>query len=167
MLVKETIGISSSYGEVGSVVRTILPIWTTVKRFVFTISVELHADAIIRIAAEESPEDDDQRDDGDTGDYVEPISAEESGGSDFEDDEKTDNDRDALQWTASQNPRRPRGHVSELLIRRKFRDRLCRSVSGLRGLFYRLRSAALPAMRVFVFDSVATVATAPHNGDRY
>jgi hypothetical protein len=25
----------------------------------------------------------------------------------------------------------------------------------------------LPAMRVFVFDSVATVATAPHNGDRY
>ena len=96
MLVKETIGISSSYGEVGSVVRTILPMWTTVKRFVFTISVELHADAIIGIAAEESPEDDDQRDDGDAGDYVEAISAEESRGSNFEDDENAEQHGDAL-----------------------------------------------------------------------
>ncbi len=39
ILVKETIGIISSYGEVGSVVRTILPIWTTVKRFVFRMSL--------------------------------------------------------------------------------------------------------------------------------
>ena len=167
MLVKETIGISSSYGEVGSVVRTILPMWTTVKRFVFTISVELHADAIIGIAAEESPEDDDQRDDGDTGDYVEPISAEESGGSDFEDDEKTDNDRDALQWTASQNPRWPRGHVSELLIRRKFRHRFWWTWRRLCRPLYYLRRATLPAVSVFVLNAVATGVTQPHNGHRY
>ena len=62
----------------------------------FYNSVELHADAIIRIAAEETPQDDYQRDYGDAGNYVEPISAKEPGGSDFEDDEKADNDGDAL-----------------------------------------------------------------------
>ena len=132
----------------------------------FTKSVELHADAIIRIAAEETPQDNHQSDYGDAGNYVEPIGAEESGGTDFEDDEKADQQGDALQWTTSQNPWRTRGHVSELFVRRKFRHRLCRRFSGLRG-FYGLRSAALPAVGVFDFDSVTAVATAPHNGDRY
>ena len=59
-------------------------------------SVELHADAIIRIATEEAPQDDDQRDYGDAGNYVEAIGAEESGGSNFEDDEKAEQHGDAL-----------------------------------------------------------------------
>ena len=87
-------------------------------------SIELHADAIIWIASEESPQDDHQCDYGYAGNYVKSIGAEESGGSNFEDDENAEQHGDALQWTTSQNPRRTRGHVSELFVRREPRHGL-------------------------------------------
>ena len=46
--------------------------------FVFTISVELYADAIIRIAAEESPQNDHENDYGYACNDVDAIGAEES-----------------------------------------------------------------------------------------
>lgn len=128
--------------------------------------VELHAHALIWIAPEETPQDDHQRDHRHAGHDVESVGSEESGRRNFEEDEKREQDDDALHWSTPQNPWRPAWYMRELFVRCKLRHRL-RWFSCLRGPFYRFRGTTLPAVSVFIFDPVATVATAPHSGDRY
>jgi hypothetical protein len=118
------------------------------------------------VAAEETPQDGYECDYRHAGDDVEAIGAEKSRRTNFEEEKKPEQEDDALHWTTSHDPHWPAGYMRQFLIRCKFRYGFWWSSSRRRGPLHCVRSAALPAVSIFILDSVTTVATAPHNGDR-
>src|SRR5215213_3929169 len=85
------------------------------------VSVELHSDALIRIAAEKTPQDDHQDNDGYAGHHVNTVSAKESRRKNFEDNENPDEQDNTLKGATPHDPHRPARYVRELFIRRKLR----------------------------------------------
>jgi hypothetical protein len=116
-------------------------------------SVQFDADALTRIAAEETPENDHKCQECNANKDVETVSSEKPRGEDLEENNPYYEDDTALEWTTSHDPDRPGWYLRKFFVRGEAGHRLLWRRGRLTGSLYGVGGATLPAVSVFVFDA--------------